>query len=62
MDKDPFIIYLSPRDVVLSRVVRRLVGKSVEVLKNTIHTLSVPAKLVRINPHFGSVPTKLVQV
>jgi hypothetical protein len=46
MDENSFIIYLSPRDAVLSRGVRRLVGESVKVLKSPIHTLSVPARLV----------------
>jgi hypothetical protein len=29
MNEDPFIIYLSPKDAILSRGVRRLVSKSV---------------------------------
>jgi hypothetical protein len=33
MDENSFIFYLSSRDVVLSRGIRRLVGKSVKVLK-----------------------------
>jgi hypothetical protein len=41
MDEDSFIIYLSSTDIILSRGVQRLVGESVEVLKNPIHTPSV---------------------
>jgi hypothetical protein len=41
MDEDSFIIYLSSTDVILSRGVQRLVGESVKVLKNPIHTPSV---------------------
>jgi hypothetical protein len=48
MDDNSFIIYLSPRDIIISRGVRRLVGESVEVLKNLIHALFVLTKLVRV--------------
>jgi hypothetical protein len=68
MHEDPLIIYLSPRDVVLSRGVRRLVGKSVEVLKIQVspsvlaRLAQVPVGLVWVNPSFSSVPTRLVRV
>jgi hypothetical protein len=46
MDQGYFIIYLSPRDVILSRGTRRLVGESVEVLKFPHPNLSTQSGLV----------------
>jgi hypothetical protein len=62
MDENSFIFYLSPRDAVLSRGVRRLVDKNVKVLKNPSYTLSVPAGLVRVKTNFDSVSDGLVRV
>jgi hypothetical protein len=48
MDEASFIIYFSPRDAVQSRGVRKLVGKSVEVLKIPNYTLFVQIVLIRV--------------
>jgi hypothetical protein len=48
MDEASFIIYFSPKDAVQSRGVRKLLGKSVEVLKIPNYTLFVQIVLIRV--------------
>jgi hypothetical protein len=48
MDEASFIIYFSPKDAVQSTGVRKLVGKSVEVLKIPNYTLFVQIVLIRV--------------